>query len=197
MATTKSGKTAGAHFPGAEAHIAPVTISPRHLSAKSLHKAKIRFRHFSLSRFASSTHPKNYVAPKKLKDSTAVRTLNRTTMKENLTKWPVQSPPNVGLTLALSDADLEVLIPSYKPKTGSMNLDELLAALKPKMTSTDFYTNKGPPLVQSSEQERLRKAAQEMIQAIKNKPAAAQNAKKGSNNKAQKATVDTVARTPK
>lgn len=166
MAAKRKGKASSTNT-AVVAYGGPIVPGTRPVPAKSRQKARARFKNFSLSRFSRSAPPENFVKAKSLKDPVAVRTLNRTIMTKNLAKWPAQDQPNAGMTLALGDAELQALMPSYKAKAGTVDLSDLLAALKPRLTGTEFYTNGGPALTQSTKQAGLRATAQQIIQSIK------------------------------
>ena len=145
----------------------PHTLTDRSLPSASLKKAAKAFKDFNLSRFAADSQPRNYVPTHAAKDTAAVQALHRELITQQLRTLPTVDPANPGMTLALPEAQLKKLLPSYKPDSGAIDLSEMLAVLRQRMNGTDFYTNGAPPLIQSAEQSRLQTTVKGIIQSIK------------------------------
>lgn len=168
MASKRSDK-----LPAATAHVVPRGPKLSLIPAASREWARKKFEHFSLSRYSDKTRPANVVPPKHAKNAAAIHQINRKTISKSLGQWPKDSEQTGGLSLSLSNKDLRTLLPSYKPSTGTVKVDEVLAALKAHMTGTQFYSTGSPPLARLAEQEQLRKSAQSIIQSIKDNAALA------------------------
>jgi hypothetical protein len=56
------------------------------------------------------------------------------------------STTNRAMTLALPSADIEKLLPSFDPKTGRVQLDDVLTLIQQRMGGREFYANGNPTL---------------------------------------------------
>ena len=155
----------------AKGQIAARSSTVHLIPAASREWARRKFENFSLSRYSEQSRPANFVSPKHAKNIAVIQKTNKTVMTANIARWPKETQANAGLSLSLADQDLRTLLPSYKSATGTINVEELLSALKAHMTGTQFYSTGSPPLVRLAEQEQIRKSAQQIIRTIKDNAA--------------------------
>jgi len=129
MAAKSNDKLRAAH-----AHVAARSPTIYSIPAASREWARKKFQHFSLSRYSDETRPANYVAPKHAKNVAVIQKANKAVMGRNIAHWPKEIQGDAGLRLSLANKDLRALLPSYKPATGTIKIEELIAALKTHMT---------------------------------------------------------------
>jgi hypothetical protein len=133
---------------------------PRRVPAKSAAKAKAVFANFSLSKFAGGAPPPNYVDA-----GQSPTALQQQLVSNQLTQLP--AAPNRVLTVAMPDAVLKQLLPSYNPKTGTVNLDEVMNALEQNTRGAEFFANGNPTLNRLDIQSQAQEIIQSVIQGAK------------------------------
>jgi hypothetical protein len=139
----------------------------RPLPAKSVQKAVNAFKNFSLSRFAKGATPANYVPAGQAKTPSAVAAVQRKSMATQTVALAANPPQSLGLTLALSTADLAQLLPSLDAKAGTVDLTELLGVLQQNLQGAQFYASGNPILNRVVQDSSLLSQVQAYIQAIK------------------------------
>ncbi len=145
----------------------PRTAARRPLPAKSVKNAARAFQHFSLSRFPAQAVPAHFVPPKEVRNSTAVQAVQRRAMARQVNTLAARAPASPGLTLALPPALIAKLLPSFDGAAGTVELGDLLGALRQRMRGTDFYTVGNPTLKRVVQDGQLQSQVQAFIDAIK------------------------------
>jgi hypothetical protein len=120
---------------------------------KSLDRAKSRFKHFTLSRFAKDALPSNYVPPEEIAKGVhraagpkKVREFQNDSIRRLLTRLSGIKNPNEGMKIALPKAAKKQLLPSLNEKTGTVDLHELMSLIEQNTRGTQFF-NKGNPVL--------------------------------------------------
>lgn len=131
------------------------------LPAKSVARAKSVFKNFSLSKFAKDSRPANFVPAKK--DPQVVHAAQRKIISQNLDELPDEVPTGGGMTIALTEASIKKLLPSFDRKSGNVDLDDVMKLIASKISGTQFYSNGNATLNRIA----LQSQAQEIIASIK------------------------------
>jgi hypothetical protein len=142
----------------------------RQLPAKYWNKAGKAFEKFSLSRFTQDSRPATYVPRLKENDPQAVHDVQRELITQRIKALPNADALTPGMTLALTPAEMEKLLPSFDKDAGTIELSELLALLGQKMKGTEFYANGNPTLNRLALQSKYRAQARAIIDAIQQGP---------------------------
>jgi len=124
----------------------PTLRVKRPLPAKSVQKAADAFKKFSLSRFAQSPTPANYVPTAQAKRPSAVVAVQRTSVTTQMASLAANPPRTLGMSVALTPTSLAQLLPSLDAKTGTVGLAELLAVLQQNLRGKQFYATGNPTL---------------------------------------------------
>lgn len=146
--------------------VTPRSTRGRPLPVKSVHNAAQAFRNFSLSRFPQAVRPENYVHPKQVKQAHATQALQRQLLKKQVSEASPIPEVSTGTTLGLTQAAVKTLFPTYDQTAGTIPMTDVLAVLRQRMTSTEFYTRGAPPLVQSAQQSQVQARVHALIQSI-------------------------------
>ncbi|MFL5864263.1 MAG: hypothetical protein ACJ780_26425 [Solirubrobacteraceae bacterium] len=146
-----------------------------HLS--SVDKAAKAFANFNLGRHAKDAVPPNYIDRRKVdaKDPAAVHGVQRELITRQLENVPGIDARNPGLTLAIAKDNLEALaksLPGLQANGGKIQLDDLLAYLRPRMNGTNVYSNGNPVVRRLTTEMQFRSAAQAIVDRIANNGAA-------------------------
>ena len=139
----------------------------RPLPAKSVQEAVNAFKNFSLSCFAKTSIPPNYVPAAQAKSPSVVMTVLRKSMTAQTAKLAANPPGTPGLTVALTAASLRKLLPSLDTTTGTVQLSELLGALKQNLRGTEFYASGNPTLNRVVRNSGLLSQVQAFIGSVK------------------------------
>lgn len=153
--------------PHAVPAVPPFPKLSRPLPAKSLKKAASAFKNFSPSRFKEGATPSNYVSPSQAKVPAAVHAVQRKSIAWRVTALAAAPPANPGMSVALPEALLTALLPSFDAAAGTVNLTELLGVLRQRMRGTEFYANGNPTLTRVVQDSQLLSQVQGFIEAIK------------------------------
>jgi hypothetical protein len=143
----------------------------------SVEKAAKAFANFNLSRHAKGAVPPNYIDRHKVnvKDPVAVHGVQRALITQQLKDVPKIDARNPGLTLAIAKDNLEAIarsLPGLQANGGKIELDDLLAYLRPRMNGTNVYSNGNPAVRRLTAELQFRSAAQAIIDRIANSGAA-------------------------
>ena len=95
--------------------------------------------------------PYNYV-PAKQHPST----VQKAVIVKHFDKLKGQKETNRAMTVALPKGRIGKLLPSYNPKAGTIDLDELMDLIKKRMRGTDFYATGHPTLNRLMIQNKVR-----------------------------------------
>jgi hypothetical protein len=117
----------------------------RVVPAKSHHKAASAFKNFSLSKFPQKSTPPNYV-PAAANKPADVATVHRKVMTSQLRQLDKTPPATGGLTIALPDASVKKFLPSFNPKSATIQLTDVMNLMAKSMRGTQFYTKGNPTL---------------------------------------------------
>jgi hypothetical protein len=145
--------------------------TPRPLPVKSVQRAAKAFKNFSLSRFPNAATPSNFVPHAQIRNPAAVNEVQRTSMATQVAAIAAKAaiaanpPPILGMTVALTAANLKKLLPNFA-KTGEVDLTELLDVLKKKLQGTEFYASGNPTLNRVVREAALLSQVQAYIKAI-------------------------------
>lgn len=137
------------------------------LPAKSVQKAANAFKNFSLSRFAKTSTPANYVPAAQAKVPSAVAAVQRKAIAAQVTTLAGKAPNGPGLSLALPSALISSLLPSLDANAGTVNVTEFLGVLRQRMSGTEFYASGNPTLNRVVQDAQLLSQVQALIAAIK------------------------------
>ena len=143
----------------------------------SVDKAAKAFANFNLGRHAKDAVPPNYIDRRKVnaKDPAAVQGVQRELIARQLENVPGIDARNPGLTLAIAKDDLEAIaksLPGLEANGGTIQLDALLAYLRPRMNGTNVYSNGNPVVRRLTTEMQFRSAAQAIVDRIANNGAA-------------------------
>ena len=144
-----------------------------------LHKAAKAFANFNVSRHAKDAVPPNYIDRNTMnvKDPAAVHGVQRDLITQQLEHVPRIDARNPGLTLAIAKDDLEAIaksLPGLQAGGGKIELDDLLAYLRPRMNGTNVYYNGNPVARRLTTEMEFRWAAQAIVDRIANNGSAQQ-----------------------
>ncbi len=150
--------TAARAMPSGKSTVSPVTPG-RTLGTpiKSIAKAKVAFRNFNLSKFASTSTPPNYVASGENAATAQIRVIS-----QSIDNPSAVETSNRAMTVALTNADITQL-PSFDPKKGTVDLSDLMNWIQKSMSGTEFYARGNPILNRLS----VQLAADQIINDIK------------------------------
>ncbi len=113
----------------------------RAVPAASVAKAKKAFKGFNLSKFAGNGMPSNYVAAGESSVEAQRRMISRHIENQNNADSAIH-----GLTIALPDAMLKKLLPSFNAKARTIDLGEVISLIEQNMQGTEFYCSGNPTL---------------------------------------------------
>lgn len=153
--------------PGKSTSSIPVHRVKRPLPAKSVQRAADAFKNFSLSRFARSSVPANYVPAAQAKTPAAVAAVQRAAVTKQVATLAANPPPTLGISVALTPASLAQFLPSLNAKTGTVGLAELLSALQQNLRGKQFYATGNPTLNLVAQGSMLLSQVQAYINALK------------------------------
>ena len=123
----------------------PITPSlprlKRPVPAASVAKAKEAFKSFSLSKFAGNATPLSHVAA-----GQSPADAQRRMISQHLDNLNNADTPNRGITIALPDATIKQLLPSFNAKDGTIDLGEVMTLIQKNMRGTEFYASGNPTL---------------------------------------------------
>jgi hypothetical protein len=139
----------------------------------SVDKAAKAFAKFNLSRHAQDAVPPNYIDRHKanVQDRGAVHGVQRALISRQLENMPGIDERNPGLTLAIAKGNLEAIaqaLPGLQANGGKIELDDLLAYLRPRMNGTNLFSNGNPAVRRLTTELQFRSAAQAIIDRIAN-----------------------------
>src|SRR5215813_78681 len=120
------------------------THMKRPLPPDSVEKAKKAFENFSLSKFARKSLPANHVGEGK--DPSAVHSVQRDFISQQIKILNDSYAPNQGMTIALPTETMKKLFPSYDEEGRTVELDNLLSVMTKRMSGTEFYYKGNPTL---------------------------------------------------
>jgi hypothetical protein len=163
----KKGKTAPNAAPLRPPVLIPKPRPNRPLPVKSVQHAAKAFKNFSLSRFPKGETPSNYVLHAQAKVPSAVNAVQRKAMAQQVDSLAARPLANPGITVALPDAVIAELLPSFNAAAGTVDLTELLGVLRIRMQGTDFYASGNPTLNRVVQDSALLSQVQAYINAIK------------------------------
>src|SRR5262249_18490567 len=124
--------------PPRQSRTSPVPRLKRILPNKSLEKAAKVFKNFSLSKFSNDSSPPNHLAKSRVKDPAAVQAMQRKIITQNIKTLRTADTLNPGMTLAVPEATIKKLLPSFKKKAGTIGLSDLLGLMRQNMKGTEF-----------------------------------------------------------
>jgi hypothetical protein len=143
-------------------HVAPsAIILKRPLPTASVKKAQKAFENFRLSKFTKKSLPANHVGEGK--DASPVHVVQRNLISQKIQTLNNNNAPTQGMTLALTAEQIKSLLPSYREKTGTVELSDVLSLLTKKMKGTEFYSNGNPTLNRLA----LQSQVDQIIQSVK------------------------------
>jgi hypothetical protein len=145
-------------LPASQSKASSAPALKRPIPAASVARAKKAFRNFSLSRFAGSGTPSNYVAAGQ--NPAEVQRKKITQHLENVSK---ADRAGQGMTIALPDAMIKKLLPSFNAKAGTIDLGEVITLVQQNMRGTEFYSNGHPTLNRLAIQSQV----QQIINSVK------------------------------
>jgi len=138
----------------------PALPSPRlksGISAKSMERAKSVFSKFTLSRFAGKEAPPHYVT----------RTRSLPDVHKHIISKAIDmfesSPTNRAMTIALPEADMKKLLPSFDSAAGTVQLADVLQLVEPRIRGREFFATGNPTLNRLS----VEASAQQIFNAFK------------------------------
>jgi hypothetical protein len=143
----------------------------------SVDKAAEAFANFHLSRHGKDAVPPNYIDRRTVdaKDPAAVHSFQRERIARQLENVPGIDARNPGLTLGIPRDNLEAIaksLPGLRADGGEVQLDDLLAYLRPRMDGTNVYSNGNPGVRRLTTEVQFRSAAQAIVDRIANDGAA-------------------------
>src|SRR5260370_24064894 len=124
---------------------------------KSIAKAKVAFRNFNLSKFASTSTPPTYVASGENAATAQIRVIS-----QNIDNLSAVETSNRAMTVALTSADIAQL-PSFDPQKGTVDLSDRMTWIQKSKSGTEFYARGNPILNRLS----VQLAADQIISDIK------------------------------
>jgi hypothetical protein len=130
----------------------------RPVPATSVANAKKAFNSFTLSKFAGNGTPSNYVAA-----GQSPAEAQRAKISQHLDNLSNADAPPRAMTIALPDAKLRQLLPSFNAKAGTIDLGELMSLIQQNIKGTEFYANGNPTLNRLAIQSQV----QQVIDSIK------------------------------
>jgi hypothetical protein len=113
-------------------------------------RAKSAFRNFSASRFAGQP-PANYVPA----EGTPAE-VQRKVITQHLNNLSEADTANRAMTLALPEASIRKLLPSFDAQAGTIELSDVITLIAKNMRGTEFYTNGNPTLNRLALQSQVR-----------------------------------------
>lgn len=140
----------------------PTPRVKRRPPAASVERARSAFKKFSLSRYAARPQPEHHVSA----DETAA-IVQRRIIKKNLKQLANSDSSARSMTLALPPATLSKLLPSYDPKTGALDLGEIVQLLVQNMRGTELFANGNPTLRRLSVQARAQQIFKDFAKEVK------------------------------
>src|SRR5207302_10308821 len=108
--------------PAQRPKISSAPLPKRPVPAASLAKAKNAFKSFSLSKYASNAMPANQVAA-----GQSPTIVQRRIISQHIKKLGNAEAPARAMTIALPAATIKQLLPSFNPKTGTIDLNDVMS----------------------------------------------------------------------
>ena len=161
MPGNKKPATGSAFAPLTEPSSRPAMTPPRinrAIPATSIARAKAAFKNFSLSKFAGTEFPANYVA-----SGQSVAAVQQQVIQQHVEKLNQQDVPTRSLTVALPPSAIKKLFPSLNQHGGTIDLGEVLTVVEQNTRGTEFYAHGNPTLNRLSIEARV----QQMINSVK------------------------------
>ena len=93
--------------------------------------------------------------------------MQRRIIKKNLKQLANSDSSARSMTLALPPATLSKLLPSYDPKTGALDLGEIVQLLVQNMRGTELFANGNPTLRRLSVQARAQQIFKDFAKEVK------------------------------
>jgi hypothetical protein len=161
--TSPAGRAHAGSLSSAESLPAPQSktssrVLKRPLPAASVAKAKKAFKSFSLSKFAGSGMPSNYVAA-----GQSPTDVQRQMIAQHIENLNDVDSPARGITIALPDDVIKKLLPSFNVKARTIDLDDVIGLIQQNMKGTEFYANGNPTLNRLA----IQTEAQQIVDNIK------------------------------
>jgi len=163
-----TGKTAARSLlsarplPAAQPKTSSARVLKRPVPAASVAKAKKVFKSFSLSKFAGNGTPSNYVTAGQSPAETQRRKIS-----QHLDNLNTADAPTRAMTLALPDATIKKLLPSFNAKAGTIDLGELMSLIQQNMKGTEFYAKGNPTLNRLAIQSHVQRIIDSVKQEVK------------------------------
>ena len=130
----------------------------RPVPAASVAKAKEAFKTFSLSKFAGNVISPNFVAAGQSPAPAQQRIISQQINKLNDAGASARA-----MTIALPDATIQQLLPSFDVKAGTIDLGEVMSLIQHNMRGTEFYAQGNPTLNRLAIQSQV----QQIIESVK------------------------------
>lgn len=156
--TTAGSGVAAKSQPASQSTARPAPRLKRPVPAASVAKAKKAFKSFSLSKFAGNGTPSNYVAV-----GQNPAEVQRQTISQHLENLSSADLPARGITIALPEAVIKKLLPSFNAKARTIDLGEVIGLIQQNMRGTEFHCNGDPTLNRLAIQSQV----QQIIESIK------------------------------
>jgi hypothetical protein len=111
-----------------------------------------------LSKFAGNPLPLNRVAAGQ--DPAAAQ---QQVISQHIDNLNNAATPTGAMTIALPDATIKQLLPSFDAKAGTIDLGEVMSLIQQNMRGTEFYANGNPTLNRLAVQSQV----QQIIDSVK------------------------------
>jgi|SRR5579859_2007938 len=160
--TTNTAATPKAK-PSKQMGISSLSRFKRPIPAKSITAAKNVFAKFSLSKFAGNRTPSNYVLVGQSPTVTQRRIISQYTTGLNNGDASTRA-----MTIALPEATIKQLLPSYDAKAGTIDLGEVMRLIQQNMRGTEFYAKGNPTLNRLAIQSQVQQIIDTVKQGAKN-----------------------------
>jgi hypothetical protein len=128
------------------------------IAQKSMAKARSVFKNFSLSKFAGSDTPSHYVAAGENPAKTQKRIIT-----QHIANLKSSGASSRAMTLSFPETRVKELLPSFKAKAGTIDVQDVVNLLEHNRAGNEFYAKGNPTLNRLAIQSQV----QQIISTIK------------------------------